>query len=75
MNLIPIRSGYPPVTVRPQDRLEYIRSLQQAQAGQGAGSFDTLLYRRLDAILDEYVSALQEAQGTEGRVDRIGPKT
>jgi len=33
MNLILIRSGYPPVTVRPEDRPAYIRALQQAQAG------------------------------------------
>lgn len=35
MNLILVRGGYPPVAVRPQDRLEYVRSLQQEQAGQG----------------------------------------
>lgn len=59
MNLILIRAGYPPVAVRPEDRLEYIRSLQQAQAGEGARRFDALLYRRLEATLDEYLSALQ----------------
>jgi Fic family protein len=62
MNLILIRGGYPPVAVRPEDRLEYIRSLQQEQAGQGADSFNTLLYRRLEATLGEYLSAMQEAQ-------------
>jgi Fic family protein len=51
MNLILIRGGYPPAAVRPEDRLEYIRSLQQKQAGQGAGNFNTLLYRRLDVTL------------------------
>jgi Fic family protein len=29
MNLILIRGGYPPITVRPEDRLDYIRSLLQ----------------------------------------------
>jgi Fic family protein len=60
MNLILIRGGYPPVAVRPEDRLEYIRSLQQEQSGQGSQSFDTLLHERLDATLAEYLSALQE---------------
>ena len=41
MNLVLIRGAYPPVAVRPEDRLEYIRSLQQEQAGQGSQSFDT----------------------------------
>ncbi|HEY1496328.1 MAG TPA: Fic family protein [Candidatus Solibacter sp.] len=59
MNLVLIRGGYPPVAVRPEDRLDYIRSLQRAQAGQGAESFISLLYQRLDATFDEYLSALQ----------------
>jgi Fic family protein len=62
MNLILIRAGYPPIAVRPEDRLDYIRSLQQAQAGQGSEGFDALLYKRLDATLGEYSSALQEAR-------------
>lgn len=61
MNLILIRGSYPPVAVRPEDRLEYIRSLQQEQAGQGAEAFNALLYRRLDATLGEYLSTLEEA--------------
>jgi Fic family protein len=73
MNLILIRGGYPPVAVRPEDRLEYIRGLQQEQAGQGAGSFNVLLYTRLDATLGEYLSALQqEAQTPETKPDKPG---
>ncbi len=62
MNLILIRAGYPPVAVRPEDRLEYIRALQQEQAGQGEDSCNALLYRRLDATLDDYLSILQQAR-------------
>ena len=58
MNLILIRGGYPPVVVRPQDRLEYVHSLQREQAGQGPESIDALLYGRLDAALEEYLKAL-----------------
>jgi len=61
MNLILIRGGYPPVAVRPEDRLAYIQSLQQARAGQGTESFDRLLYERLDATLQEYLNVLGEA--------------
>ena len=66
MNLILIRGGYPPVAVRPEDRLEYIRSLAQEQAGQAADRYYELLYKRLDATLREYLSALQEALPAEG---------
>jgi len=58
MNLVLIRGGYPPIAVRPEDRPDYIRALQRSQAGQGNESFDNLLYRRLDATLEEYLSAL-----------------
>ena len=61
MNLILIRGGYPPVAVRPQDRAAYIDALQQAQSGHGHGAFDRLLCERLDATLEEYVSASREA--------------
>ena len=69
MNLVLIRGGYPPVAVRPEDRLDYIRSLQQAQAGQGTQSLSDLLYKRLDATLGEYLSVLQEALPLEARRD------
>jgi len=65
MNLILIRGGYPPVPVRPEDRLDYICSLQREQAGQGVENFNELLYRRLDETLEEYLSALQDAQTSE----------
>ncbi len=58
MNLILIRAGYPPIDVRPDDRLSYILALQQSQAGRGDEAFEALLYRRLDATLDEYLTAL-----------------
>jgi Fic family protein len=61
MNLVLIRSGYPPVAVRPQDRPAYIGALQEAQAGRGSEKFDRLLYERLDATLGESLSALRQA--------------
>ncbi len=75
MNLVLIRGGYPPVAVRPEDRLEYIRSLQPEQAGQGSENFNALLYRRLDATLAEYLKALQEALPSEALRDKpSGPE-
>jgi Fic family protein len=61
MNLILIRAGYPPIAVRPEDRLEYIRALQTSQSGGSGENFDALLYRRLDATLDEYLTTLTPA--------------
>jgi Fic family protein len=58
MNLILIRGGFPPVAVRPEDRLAYSRAIQRAQAGLGTESFDSLMYERLEATLREYVKTL-----------------
>jgi Fic family protein len=66
MNLILIRGGYPPVALRPEDRLDYFRSLQQAQAGQGTDSFNALLYQRVDATLGEYLSAFRNEPKSAG---------
>jgi Fic family protein len=59
MNLVLIRAGFPPVAVRLQDRPDYIRGLQQAQAGEGSASLDLLLFQRLDDTLAEYLDALE----------------
>ena len=67
MNLVLIRGGYPPVAVRPEDRLDYIRALQAAQSGQGDAAFNRLLFARLDATLDEYLRAAREAVAAVGR--------
>lgn len=58
-NLLLIRTGYPPIAVRPEDRLAYVRALQEAQAGRSSQSFEALLYERLDDTLSEYLKALQ----------------
>jgi len=55
MNLILIRGGYPPVSIRPADRPAYIAAIDDAEA------FDRFLYERLDAILTEYLSAIRQA--------------
>ena len=61
MNLILIRSGYPPVAVRPEDRLEYIRGLQEQQSGLVETRLSALLYGRLHATLEDYIRVLGDA--------------
>jgi Fic family protein len=57
MNLILLRGGYPPVAVRPEDRPAYILALRQIDSD----SFNRLLHVRLDATLEEYLTALKQA--------------
>ena len=61
MNLLLLCGGWPPIAVRPEDRVAYLRALQSAQAGSGTEAFDTLLYERLEATLDDHLAALAES--------------
>lgn len=61
MNLILLRGGYPPVAVRPEDRKTYLDTLEHASLRDDLMPFQTFLHERLDATLDEYLSALREA--------------
>jgi len=61
MNLLLLREGYPPAAVRPEDRKAYFDTLEQASLRDDLNPFQTFMHRRLDAILGEYLSALQEA--------------
>lgn len=72
MNLVLLRGGYPPIAVRPEDRLGYIKALQADQAGQGPDAFNRLLYERLDATLGEYLGALRQALPSPAA--RLNPK-
>jgi Fic family protein len=60
MNLVLIRAGYPPVAIRPEDRAAYIEALQM-QADDAGSRFNQFLCVRLDATLDEFLTALRDA--------------
>ncbi len=61
MNLLLLRGGNPPLAIRPVDRVEYLGALQNR-----TDAFDTLLYRRLDETLDEYLAAATMVPPTQG---------
>jgi Fic family protein len=61
MNLLLLREGFPPVAVRPEDRKTYLDTLEQASVRDDLKPFQTFMHQRLDATLEEYLRALQEA--------------
>lgn len=61
MNLLLIRAGFPPVSIRPEDRPDYIRALADDQAGRGDVAFHQLMTQRLEATLTEYIEMFGEA--------------
>ena len=61
MNVMLIRGGYPPVTVRPEDRKTYLDALERGSLADDLLPFQTLMHERLDATLAEYLGVLREA--------------
>lgn len=62
MNLLLLRGGYPPVTVRPEDRKIYLDTLEQVSMRDDRKPFQTFMHERLNATMGKYLSALQEMQ-------------
>ena len=61
MNLILIRAGYPPVSVRPEDRSAYLDALEACSAAGTSMSLSTVLDARLLDTLAGYVEALEQS--------------
>ena len=59
MNLLLLRAGYVPISVRPEDRKTYLDALEHASLTDDLLPFQSLLHARLDATLAEYLDALR----------------
>ena len=61
MNLMLLRSGYPPLAVRPEDRKAYLDALERGSIAGDLQPFQSLLHERLDATLDAYLEGVEGA--------------
>lgn len=59
MNLILMIYGYPPAIIRPEDRLAYIKSLENAQLGGSLDKYLALIARAVELSLDIYLKAVK----------------
>ena len=59
MDVLLLREGYPPVAVRPENRKIYLDTLEHGSMRDDLAPFQLFMHQRLDATLDEYLSALQ----------------
>ena len=66
MNLLLLRGGYPPVAVRPEDRIAYLAALEQASTTGDMATFQALMEARLEATLDDYLANFREAAAMPG---------
>ncbi len=60
MNLLLFKGGYPPLVIGPEDRPDYIDSLERRQLTGDAASFEALMLKRLNASLDDYLGAIEK---------------
>lgn len=61
MNLVLICAGYPPIPIRPQQRAEYLRLIEQRQLGAATPDYADFLAAQLVATLDGVISACEQA--------------
>jgi Fic family protein len=61
MNLVLLRGGYPPVAVRPEDRLPYLAALETGSTAGDLAPFVALMAERLADTLAAYVAVLKES--------------
>ena len=60
MNLLLLRAGFPPVVIRPQDRLQYHDSLAAVQLDADRSTYYPFLYTQLVRSLDHDLSILRK---------------
>ena len=60
MNLMLLHDGYPPVAVRPEDRIAYLDALERGSRDADMLPFQMLMHERLDATLVAYLELLDQ---------------
>lgn len=61
MNVVLLKSGYPPVVIGPEQRVEYIYGLEALQLRGDAQPYRTFMAGRLEASLDRHLSILRQS--------------
>lgn len=61
MNLLLMKVSYPPLVIRPEDRIEYLESIESHQLGQGTEGYQAFMLGRLEAALDDYLGFMESS--------------
>lgn len=65
MNLLLLQQGYPPVNIKPEVRMHYLRSLEKAQLGDSLYDFYRLILTCEEESLDMYLDALTQSKNPQ----------
>ena len=69
MNLLLMQEGYPPAIIRPEDRHDYITSLEKGQSGGSTEDYYQVIYDAVDRSLNVYIGA-EKDQIIEGGAEK-----
>lgn len=61
MNLQLVRGGYRPVSITPNDRMEYVNSLEDAQLNGNMTRFQSFMHQKLLETMQSYLGVIREA--------------
>lgn len=59
MDLLLMQTGLPPALIRKEDRLEYIKAIEQSQLGKGSAAYYHVIYTAIVRSLDEMLHLLE----------------
>ena len=68
LNLLLMRGGFPPLVVRPEDRIDYIDAIEKCQLHDVTDDYYSFMLARLEGSLDDYLKFL-----TPGDEPEVGP--
>jgi len=58
MNLLLMKDGYPPLVIRPEDRINYLDSIEKYQLHEEIDDYRSFMLERLHASLEDYLRFL-----------------
>lgn len=73
MNLALMRGGWPPVEIGPEQREAYLDVLERRSVTEDGQPYETFMFGRLDAALDEYLERIEKE--VEARLAAGPPST
>ena len=59
LNLLLIKEGYPPLVIRPEDRIDYLDSIEKSQLQEETTDYQTFMLERLNTAFDDYFQFLE----------------
>lgn len=71
LNMILLKSGYPPAIIRKEDKLRYLSVLEKAQTGGSKDDYFRLIVKAVNRSLDIYLKATKGESEDNGNTEKL----